>query len=557
MEIEVVAGSEDMLPVVNASEVAFGSLADDDGFRELARSMTRWVNDVRAATGRISMFERGMYTPPDNPFDEIRSARAAVRYDDVVSGVAEITESFAFQGIKWESDDPEVSDVFNQMARDLDLDSVVRRIWREEFSAGQAVCAFEWGTKTYTLRGKTDTGKKSKKKYTIQCPVGITILDSTSVIPLTNPMGEEVLGWIGGRDLVDRYKRVINGDVDDPTMLEFYVGEYQTKSDAERRELFNLGVNPEEILLLNPDRVFRHCATKPDYQRFPDVRLRSCFGLLDLKRQLMTADRASLVGAANYILLIRKGSKEEPATKAELENLKENYSVIAKMPVIISDHRLEIEIVAPKIDLTLQSEKYDVIDARLLSRLLGTLSIGGKGQRNETNVTMSYAVGRNMENRRHMLRRFLERTIARAVVDHPANTGLLSTDPSLVYTPRNINLGMEAAMVQALLSLRNSREISRETILEQFGMDQATEAMRREMEAEEYDEIFGTLAMPGQTDGMGDPNDQQQDDPNGQGTSPQVNGGKGGRPVGGGKPTANPGKVAPKTPSGATKPQRS
>jgi hypothetical protein len=79
--------------------------------------------------------------------------------------------------------------------------------------------------------------------------------------------------------------------------------------------------------------------------------------MLDLKRQLMNADRASLIGAANYILLVRKGTDQRPAQQEEIDNLKENYNFIAKMPVIISDHRLEIDIIAPKIDLTLQSRR--------------------------------------------------------------------------------------------------------------------------------------------------------------------------------------------------------
>ena len=53
--------------------------------------------------------------------------------------------------------------------------------------------------------------------------------------------------------------------------------------------------------------------TKPDYERFAEIRLKSLFAILDLKRQLMAADRASLIGAANYILLIRKGEKDAPA----------------------------------------------------------------------------------------------------------------------------------------------------------------------------------------------------------------------------------------------------
>ena len=56
-----------------------------------------------------------------------------------MGGVAEITESFAFQGVKWEGEEPDDADVFNQISRDLDLDSVIRRMWLETYSISQYV----------------------------------------------------------------------------------------------------------------------------------------------------------------------------------------------------------------------------------------------------------------------------------------------------------------------------------------------------------------------------------------------------------------------------------
>jgi hypothetical protein len=318
-----------------------------------------------------------------------------------------------------------------------------------------------------------------------------------------------------------------------------------------------MGVPTDRLLLMNPDYVWRHTLTKGDYEAFPQLRMKSIFGLLDLKRQLMNADRASLIGAANYILLVRKGTDQRPAQQEEIDNLKENYNFIAKMPVIISDHRLEIDIIAPKIDLTLQSEKYDVLDTRILMRLLGTLSLGARGQRNETNVTLSHAVARMMENRRHMMKRSIERELAQAIVEHPNNkkpdlSQIIEEEPNLVFMPRNVTLGFDAALLQAMLSLRTQREISRETILEQFGLDQATEAMRMEHEEEFYDDIFKTQ-IPFAAPGVGGPPDRPANT-----GDPKANGAQGGRPPGGGAalgqtpprrgrrpPTATPRRGAP------------
>jgi hypothetical protein len=575
--LEVEAASELELPFINATGMGRDFIVHTPEIRELARTMSTWVTNLRAATGRTSMFDRGAYTPPDNVYDEMRAARMAVQYDDIVSGVAEVTEAFAFQGIKWESDNMEDSDIFNQMAARQDLDSVVRRMWREEYTTGQAVVATIWGWQEYTVRGrnplpkvkKTDpmTGKeewivedpydangqkkkgvKRRKKYRVWAPISIRTLDPTKIVPLgVGPMGMELLAWQATDWEINYFEGTVSGEIMDVTFSSMFLGVY-TPTPDEKKELTSLGVDTERLLLLNPQYVFRHTATKPDYQRFADIRLKSCFTLLDMKRQLLASDRAALVGSANYILLVRKGSKDEPASQPEIDNLKENYSFIAKMPVIISDHRLEIDIISPKIDLTLQQEKYDVIDTRLMARLLGTLSLGSRGQRNETNVTISYALARNMENRRHMLSRSLEIYLSKMVVEDPRNAGLFEEAPSLVYTPRNITLGFDAALMQGILSLRTQREISRETMLEYVSLNQATEAMRLENEEEMYDDIFQTQ-IP-----FNSPQNQPgQNTPNGTPPSSQVTGGEGGRPVGGGEAPKNATKATPKTGSGNSK----
>jgi hypothetical protein len=588
---EVEAASELGFEVMNHSGFSTDLIVQNTEVRELARTLSSWVTNARAATGRTSMFDRGAFTPPENVYDEMRAARTAVQFDDIVSGVAEITEAFAFQGITWESESMEESDIFNQIAADLDLDSVVRRAWREEYTYGQVVLGSVWGWKEYTVRGRNPlpkektvdpfTGKdkwvagdpydaqgnrkqgvKRRKKYRVWCPISMRTIDPTKVVPLgMGPMGQQLLAWQATEWEIGYFNAVNSGEVIDSTYSTMFLGRYTPGYD-EDKELAALGVDTKRLLVMNPNVTFRHTTTKADYARFADIRLKSCFTLLDMKRQLLASDRAALVGSANYILLVRKGSKDEPAMPEELENLKQNYSFIAKMPVIISDHRLTIDIIAPKIDLTLQQEKYDVLDTRLMARLLGTLSLGSRGQRNETNVTISYALARNMENRRHMLSRSLEREIGKAVVEHPNNAGVFEESPSLVYTPRNITLGFDAALVQAILALRTQREISRETILEYFSLDQSTEAMRLEMEQEMYDDIFKTSVpfnspanqpgnQPGELPGN-QPGGKPQDTPNGTPPASQVTGGQGGRPVGGGAAPKNATKATPKTGSGNT-----
>ena len=558
--------------IQNEAGVSQQDLQNSESMRELASQLSTWVDNARSATGRTSMFDRGTYTPPDNPYDEMRAARHAVRYDSIVSGVAEVTEAFAFNGVKWESENPDEADVFNQLAINMNLDAVVRKMWKEEFTYSQFVAAKMWGWQEFTVRGKTSKGVARKKKYRVWAPLQIRILDSAKVVPIgMGPLGGEGLAWQSTPGEIGYYQASYQGEVIDPLMVTFFQGSY-TPGFEEASELAHLGVNTSRLLVMNPEWVFRHTTTKPDYERFADVRMKSVFALLDMKKQLMAADRASLIGAANYILLIRKGDRDTPAQQEEIANLKENYNYIAKMPVIISDHRLTIDIIAPKTDFTLSAEKYDLLDSRILARLLGTLTLGGRTQSNDTQDTLSAAVARVMENRRHMFKRTLEVEIARAVVEHPKNKGLFETEPNLVYTPRNIALSMEANYSAGLLALRTQREISRETILEYFGLDESVEAMRMEMEAEFYDDIFKTeipFSGGSPTEDV-DPNLNKKDDPeaeaavpitgkpsstakgpNGTPVASKVSGATGGRPKGGGSTPASPqAQTKPKTANG-------
>jgi len=445
---------EDQVGWVNASGV------DDriiqGGVERIGREVSKWIESQRASRQKMSMFDRSSYVAPDNPYGQMEIARRAVENDDVVGGVADVTESLTFQGLHWESDNTDDADVFNQISTDLDLDSVVRTWWRELFTYSQAVMGIWWGQKEYTVRGysapkdeplvripgdpamgtqdtfeeprdpetnrplKPKRGPKRKKKYNIWCPTGITFMDPQRVIPIGSGMfGQDRLAWQATEGEINAFKRVMDGTRFDPIMERFFIGPYVPSRD-EAMGLEAMGIDTRRLLELNPENVFRHTVTSPDYRRFPDVRLKGVFPLLDLKTQLMEADRVMLVGAANYILLIKKGEKDDPALPEEMQNLRDNFQVLAKLPVIISDHRLSVEIITPAQDSVLQAEKYDTLDRRIINRSLGSLTISSSGQRNESTLTVARGVARLLESRRLMMKRQLEKRLARAVVEHSA-----------------------------------------------------------------------------------------------------------------------------------------
>ena len=569
---EVEASSELMLEgrpmgMANMTSLSSGEIAADPSVQALVKQLGSWVEKSRQGVGTTAgMFNRSLYAGPDGPYDQMRVARHAVREDDIVGGLADATEALAFDGgLKWESANPDDADVFNQVSADLNLDGKIREMWRDLFTVDEFICAKLWDKVEYTVRGKTEKGNKKKKVYSVYVPTKLTLLKPENVVPIGyGPLRDDTLAWQATEAEIGTYSRQIIPATKpvqlDPLMTTFFTGQYQPGLD-EARELSAWGVNINQLLAMNKDWVFRHTSTKPDYAKFPDIRLRSVFGLLDLKRQLMASDRATLIGAANYILLIRKGSAEQPATQDEVTNLKANYNFLAKLPVIISDHRLEIDVIAPKLDFVLRKDAYDTLDQRILTRTLASFASPGRTATDSTS-TFSDVLASSIQNSRHMIKRTLEKEISRAICEHPRNKGIFEDRPSLVFTPRTVSVGTSQPVLTALLALRTQREISRDTILEYMGLDQATEAQRLELEDKIYDDIFKTAvpyaATPGAPVASGQPKaapaaakPAAKPTPNGTGESPKVSGARGGRPAGGGESKKSPAATAkPKTDNG-------
>lgn len=543
MERETGAG----VPWVDATGETFSDkeLAGvEKAVNTVAREIANWVNQSRGGKGAPSLLNRAAYVAPDSPFEAMQVARKAVEYDDIVGGVCDVTEGLIFQGLKWESEDETATDIFNQVSRDLNLDEFARQWHREEFTYSEVVVGLWWDYREYKLRGLTEKGRKSKVKKRVWAPVAFTFLDPRKVVPLKpGPFGQDRLAWNASKEELAAAVAMADGSLNDPVLREFTNGPVPRPDEEEEQLLASWGVDWRNLLLLNPSSVFRHCRTKPSYERFPQLRLKSIFQLLDLKQQLIEADRVSLVGAANFILLVRQGSDDQPATQPEIDNLRDNFKVIAKLPVIIGDHRLSVDIITPDQQWVLNAEKYDVLDRRILSRTLGALTASSSGQRNESTLTVARGVARLLETRRHMMKRSLEDKVARTMVDHPHNDGVFEKEPNLAFTPRNVQLDADSETIRALLQLRTNKEISRESTLEFFGLDQAVEAMRREIEEERYDDIFQTIVPFNSPDNDG-------------GEPPQSSGARGGRPPGGGDSPQSPqGQSGGRSPSGQPTPK--
>jgi hypothetical protein len=483
------------IEIWNSSNVPTSEVLQSRAMEPVMAALVRWSSAIHAPpTRQGNLFDRDRYVNPGHIFDEMRLAYTAAERDDVVAGVLEATESLAFAKMDIFAEDPDEEDVYNQIAGDLDLDSRLREMWRELFIVSQFAVAIWWGQKTYKVRGKTEKGVSRKKEFNLRVPLGMTMLDPLKVIPVGMlAFGREQLAY-----MADGYEVRVFDDVlekrngSDPLLERLLVSKYEpTLQDMEWMAGLKTGTRFANLYLLNSAMVFRHTATRPQYSPFATVRMKSVFELLDLKSQLRQMDRAHLIGGTNFIVVVTKGSDQLPAKPQEITNLQAQVRTVARLPVLVGDHRLNVEIVTPKLDNTLKAERYNAIDGRITARLMLLLSSGAyqAGTTGDDSIKLTKVIARGLESRRHMLRRTLEKRLFDPLFE--GNESLTSR-PKLRFHPKNIALDFDINFATFLADLRATNDISRETLLSQFDIDQDDEAKLVEREREFYDDIFRT-----------------------------------------------------------------
>lgn len=483
------------------------SVPDGEVFKALREqhpelsALARWGSSVSNPGRGGSVFDRDRYVTPNKIFEQFKVALDAAESDDVVSNFVETTEALAFNKVHMDADDPQEEDIWNQIIENMNFDARLREAWRETVVVSQFYAAVYWGRKSFKVRGKTKNGRAARKQFkNLVVPLGITILDPLKVVPVGNFMfGNERLVYIATQNESENIDDVLAGkNTTDLTMRSMFEGKYEA-TRAEKKYLQDLtGANVDNLYMLREDSVFRHTATKPDYQRFAACRMKSVFEILDMKQQLRQMDRSYLIGGTNFILLVKKGTDKLPARQSEVTNLANQVKASARVPVIIGDHRIEIEIITPKMDLTLKPERYNVLDARITSRLYQVFMTGNyaAGTKGDDSLKLSRVIARGMESRRHMIRNsFMKNVFDKCYEKNDAFT----SEPKMTFNPKRIALDFDATIATFMQDLRDRGDISRDTILSEMDINQEDEARKREREKEAgYDKLFKpTNTTPG------------------------------------------------------------
>lgn len=470
-----------------------------DLYPGVSRALATWAEGGSGGRHQTrGLFQADKYVTPKTVYDQMKVSYTSLD-DDVVGNVADVSEAMAFQKITFETmDDKDQENVWHQIARDLDLDSFVRTMWRELYVTSVVYPVRWWGKKTYKVKTMKEK-RQSRKEYDIVVPVKLGFLDPLKVVPVNpDPFGGTQLAYIVDEDFSP-------SETDEFTSMMF-LGQY-TPSEAEAAKLEEEEVDADRLQLLNPLYVWQHTLTKSPFERFSRVRMKSIFPLLDLKHQLREMDRAFLLGGINFIVLVTRGTDTIPTTKTEVDNTAAQVRAQSRSPIIVSDHRINIEIITPDIQHVLNDSKWDVIDQRILARLWGMFVMPDDTGNKETSMTMGRVIARGMASRRYMMKRSIEKHVIQAVTEHPMNGGSVGFDKDtfIEFSPRRMELEFDPSVVSMIQSLRDRGDMSRETVLTEFGFDQSLEASRREYEDERWPDTFDIPDVPFDSPNKGNP----------------------------------------------------
>lgn len=463
--------------------------------KPIQRAIASWAEEVQSTNRRgTPLFRRDKYVTPEKVLQQMALAQETVD-DDIVGNVADMSEALAFQKVAFECADQDQEDVWNQIGRDLDLDGFIRQAWRELFTVSQFYGVRWWGMKEYQVRGKRDK-RAARKRFTLEVPLQLGFLDPTRVVPVKPDIfGGSQLAWIGTNNDMKLLSSIGTAD-EDPLVRQLFVGKY-TPLPKEEQDLKGEDIPVDNLILLNPKYVWRHSLTKSTYERWARLRLKSILPLLDLKRQLREMDRAFMLGGINFLVLVTRGSDTQPASKTEVTQTAGMVRTQSKSPIIVSDHRISVEIITPDLEHILSDDKWAVLDERILMRLWGTFQLPSQVSGRETSLTLSRVIARGIESRRHMLKRSLEKYLIREIQESAINKDVEFTeDASIEFAPRRMELEMDPALITVIQELRDRGDISRETVLTELNFDQSLEARRREIEKKDYDKIFTPVNVP-------------------------------------------------------------
>lgn len=451
-----------------------------------------------------SLLARRRYQTPANVMDEIRLARSLAERDDDVAGVLGEMIAIAFgDGYEHQGDDEATVELFCEMskAKYSGLTRALQEMYRELLISSQVNTAilFTRENISYSLQGSNRRLSKS-----IAVPL-IGVLHAENVRVIGNDMfGTGQLAYYPDTDRLRRWlEKYFNPRTEpavkaqmgreDRVSANLFTGKVpQGMIDADAP---NWGErwSAQNLYFLNPKMVHRSTFPKGQW-KYPRPLLTRDFSLLEAKRLLNIMDYALLQGGSNFIVVAKKGSDKRPAQRDEIENLQNVVRTASKTGVIVGDHRLEFEVITPKMEALLNPEKRRLLGRKIVQAMM---RIPESAQETPSRSSQSNpeqeSKARVITSDRVLIKSHVEDYIYDETVNR--NPNVFKEAPCIAF-PKIVLQGTQF-FTDYMLKLRDRGDIPRKWAVEfaGFDFDAAVDQRKREIESG-ADEVLQPAAVP-------------------------------------------------------------
>ena len=464
-----------------------------------------------------SILARGKYTAPSNVFEEICLARdMAERDDDVAASIGAMLAIAFSEGFQNIHQDEVTISLFDEVAKNAGMEIVFKELYRELLIAGSFTTATLFTRENFQFQ---PAGADRLRTRQVIAPL-VGVLPAEQIRVLDNdmfrnsrlaylPVTASQEQWL--RELFDpgtTPARKAEMRREDPVLAAMLVEEVPVHAQEDMWTTSYMGSDPatgNTLYRLNPRMVGRTSFPKGAW-KYPRPPLTRDFTLLEAKRLLNLMDWALLQGGANFLVVAKKGSDQRPAMPAEIENLHSVIRRASRSGVIIGDHRLDIEIITPKLDELLNTGKRKLLARKIVGALLRIPDYQEADSSGSQGVLADVEVmSRVIASDRHDIKRHVEMH----VYDEAAkrNTASFNQGAAKLWFPKIILQGSQY-FTDLILKLRDRGDIPRKYAVEAGGFDyQAAVQQRKREKSNGDDRVMTPAQVPFSSPNAGPPSD--------------------------------------------------
>lgn len=417
-------------------------------------------------------------------------AGRSIRYyreKDVYGSIIDTLVNFTVDGFSNDISDSNIKDFYDNWVADVDFDEMLDQVLLDFFRVGLVRTYRLWGSYTPKInyvstvpgkntvqeaasRGKRFTGSTPKGggripiKYTILDPQQI---DIESVLFTTN----EVVKLRASA--LQEMKDILDKPASERSEAQ---KETVTMLPADFRRKIQAG----EDIIIPEENIGRIDYRKQPYETYPVPRGARAFASIEYKDDLRLADRSTLDGITNYILLVKVGNDAHPVKNQKvLDEVADMFNTGVKSYSVVYTHAISVEkIISPEIQAILGQGKYAQVNEDLTGAWgVVRAIVDGVGGSNAESVKVALKAFQQEVN---YARRQLSRWIYR---EYKIVAKAMGFDKFPKVRFNDMSLKNEIALMNVIQGLMDRRAVSYETGLTWMGLDPSTEFAQMEREA--------------------------------------------------------------------------